>query len=78
MTVERKFLIIESSKNDGNLLGGALVKSPDDQYPTSSVTYAMLISESVYKLVVVIERIIRWVSKTVIRPCRYLFWCLLI
>lgn len=52
------------------------MKSSDDQFPTSSVTYAMLISEAVYKLVVVIERIIWWVSKAIIWPFQYLFWCL--
>jgi len=52
------------------------VKLPEHQEPTSSVSYAMLISESVYKLVVVIERIIWWVGKTIIRPGRYLIWYL--
>ena len=69
-------IIIGPSTNDGNLTGVTLVKQPDDQYSTSSVSYAMLISESVYKLVVVIERIIWWTSKYVIRPGRYLIWCL--
>jgi hypothetical protein len=52
------------------------VKPPDYKNPSSSVSIAMLISESVYKLVVIIERIIRRVSKTVVPPCRLLFWCL--
>ena len=42
---------------------------PDKQFPSSSVTLSMLISESVYKVVVGIERIIRWVTKAVLRPC---------
>ena len=76
MTVERFYFIIGLSTKDGNQIGGTLVKPPDDQYPTSSVSYSMMISESIYKMVVVIERIIWWVSKNIIRPCRILFWCL--
>jgi len=52
------------------------VRTPDNQIPTSSVTYSMLISESVYKVVVGIERIIRWFTKAVLRPCLFLYWCL--
>lgn len=50
----------------------------DEELPSSSVTYSMLISESVYKLVVVVERLIRWFNKAVLRPCvvyyRFLRW----
>ena len=50
----------------------------DDELPSSSVTYSMLISESVYKLVVVIERLIRWFNKALLRPglvyYRFLRW----
>jgi hypothetical protein len=50
----------------------------DEDLPGSSVTYAMLISESVYRLVVLVERIIRWIDKAIFRPCllyyRFLRW----
>lgn len=52
------------------------MRIPDKQYPTSSVTYSMLISEAVYRMVVGIERIIRWFAKTVLRPYLFLFRCL--
>jgi hypothetical protein len=61
---------------DRNQTGGTAVNMPNNQQPTSSVTYSMLISESVYKLVVVIERIVRWVSKVILRPCLLQFRCL--
>lgn len=50
---------------------------PDKHRPTSSVTIAMLISEAVYKLVVLIERMIRWSVKFVLRPCLLQVRCLL-
>ena len=50
----------------------------DDELPSSSVTYSMLISESIYKLVVVAERLIRWINRHVLRPglvyYRFLRW----
>jgi len=52
------------------------VRPPDKEYSNSSVTYSMLISESVYRLVVVIERLIRWFSKTLLPGCRLFYWCL--
>lgn len=36
---------------------------PNKRFPSSSVTFSMLISETVYKVVVSIEGIIRWVTK---------------
>ena len=48
----------------------------DNKPHTSSVTYSLLISESVYRLVVVVERLIRWVVRSVIRPCMFIYWCL--
>lgn len=51
------------------------MKEPDDQ-PTSSVTLSMLISESVYKLVVIVERLIRWFNKTIMPNVRVIYWCL--
>ena len=52
------------------------MNAPGKQIPSSSVTFSMLISESVYKLVVGIERIIRWLSKAVFKPCLAQFRCL--
>jgi len=52
------------------------VRPPQKEYSPSSVTYSLLISESVYKLVVAIERLIRWFSKTVLPGCILLYWCL--
>jgi hypothetical protein len=52
------------------------VKPPQNEPPTSSVTYAMLISEAVYRLVVAIERTLRWFSKRVLPPLMLLIWCL--
>jgi hypothetical protein len=36
----------------------------------------MMISETVYKMVVIVERIIRWLSSVVLRPCLLQFRCL--
>ena len=41
----------------------------DEHCSTSSVTFAMLISESVYKLVVLVERSIQLFDKFVLKPC---------
>jgi len=54
------------------------VNIPENRQPTSSVTFSMLISETVYKMVVGVERTIGWTSRVVLRPCllqlRCLFW----
>ncbi|NCF36515.1 MAG: hypothetical protein GWP56_09020 [Gammaproteobacteria bacterium] len=52
------------------------MNNPDNKPRASSVTYSLLISESVYRLVVVVERVIRWFIKSVIRPCMFIVWCL--
>jgi hypothetical protein len=52
------------------------VNHPDDRPPTSTVTLAMLISESVYRLIVLIERTLRWLTKFLFRPCLLHFRCL--
>lgn len=52
------------------------MRDPEDRFPTSTVTLSMLISESVYKLILVIERVIRWLLRAVIRPYLFLFRCL--
>ena len=45
----------------------------EDRFPSSTVTISMLISESTYKLITAIERLIRWFNVAVIRPCRLHF-----
>ena len=52
------------------------MKIPDDPPPNSPLTLSMLTSEVVYKLIVCIERLIRWICRNVIPPCRVLYWCL--
>ena len=52
------------------------MKHPQNEPPSSSVTYSMLISESVYRLVVAIERILRWFARRVLPPVMLLIWCL--
>ena len=49
---------------------------PENQRPASSLPLAMLISEAVYKLVVLVERSLRWLVKFVLRPCLLQFRCL--
>ena len=55
--------------NDGTHIGETYSSHADNQYPSSTVTFAMLISESIYKLVVGIERIIQWFGKAILQPC---------
>jgi len=52
------------------------VNNPDDQRPATSLPLAMLISEAVYRLVVLVERTLRWLVKFVLRPCLLQFRCL--
>ena len=52
------------------------MEDPDDRFPNSSVTLSMLISESVYRLVVIVERLILWFIKNLYRPYLFLFRCL--
>ena len=47
------------------------MKDPEDRFPTSTVTLSMLISESVYRLITLIERAIRWTERAT-RPHRFL------
>ena len=51
-------------------------RPPDDPVPNTPLTLSTLMSEWVYKLICLIERLIRWFVRNVIRPCRYLIWCL--
>ncbi len=44
--------------------------------PRSPLTLSMLTSEAVYKLIVAVERSIRWFNREVIRPGILLIWCL--
>ena len=53
------------------------MNDPDDRFPSSSVTLSMLISESVYRLVCIVERSIRWFAKHVYRPYLFLFRALI-
>ena len=48
----------------------------DEPPAASPLTLSMLTSEGVYKLVVVVERTIRWFIRAVIRPGLLLVWCL--
>lgn len=52
------------------------MRPPEKECPKPSVTYSLLISESVYKLVVAIERLIRWFCKAVLPGCKRFYWCL--
>jgi hypothetical protein len=52
------------------------VNQPENQRPASSLPLAMLISEAVYKLVVLVERALRLLAKFVLRPCLLQFRCL--
>ncbi len=49
-------------------------KEPTHHVPLS---ISMLISEWVYKLVVLIERTIRWIARYIFRPCLLQVRCLL-
>ena len=51
------------------------MKEPDD-HRRSPLPLSMLISESVYKLVVLIEGLIRWFNKTIMPTARLIYWCL--
>ena len=48
----------------------------DDKPAATPLTLSMLTSEGVYKLVVVVESIIRWFNRAVISPGKLLIWCL--
>jgi hypothetical protein len=52
------------------------VSNPEDRGPHSPLTFSLLIAETVYRLVVIVERVIRWIAQTVLRPCRQQFRCL--
>jgi len=51
---------------------------PEDRGSRSPLRFSLLISEAVYRLVVMIERSLRWTVKNLLRPCmlqlRCLFW----
>ena len=52
------------------------MEDPEDRFPNSTVTLSMLISESVYRLVTMIEHLIRWFER-VTRPHRFVLRILL-
>ena len=47
-----------------------------DPPPKAPLTTSMLISEAVYKLIVCVELLIRWINRRLVPPCRLLYWCL--
>ena len=51
-------------------------KIPDEPPPRAPLPLSMLISERVYRFILLIERLLRWINRVVIRRCRYLVWCL--
>jgi len=51
------------------------MKEPDD-HRKSPLPLSMLISESVYKLVLVIEHILQWFNKKIMPELRLIYWCL--
>lgn len=51
--------------NDGTRIGETLVRRDDGGYSTSTLTFAMMISESVYKLVTGVERLINFARKLI-------------
>ena len=51
--------------SDGTRIGETLVRNDDGGYSTATLTFSMMISEGVYKLVVAIERSLEWVLKQV-------------
>ena len=53
--------------NDGTRIGETLVRNDDGQYSASTLTFAMLISENVYKMVVFVERLIEFARKLIPR-----------
>jgi len=52
------------------------VSVPQEKYPISQLIYSLLISESVYRRVVVIDRPIHGFSKAVPPTCLLLYCCL--
>ncbi len=59
-----------------SITGGSVRKIPDDPTPRSALTNSMLVSEWVYRLIVLVERSLRLAHRYVFRPCAYLLWCL--
>ena len=53
------------------------MRLPEDEPTHSPLTLSMLISEAVYKLVVIVERALRLLNKFVLRPCLLQLRCLL-
>ena len=50
----------------------------DDRAPDPSpLKLSLLVSEWVYRLVVIVERLIRWTIKYVVRPCILQYRCLM-
>lgn len=51
--------------NDGTRIGETLVRNDDGEYSASTLTFSMMISESVYKMVVCVERLINFTRKLI-------------
>ena len=48
----------------------------EDRQQNAPLPLASLISEAVYKLVVGVERLIRWTARYILKPCLLQFRCL--
>ena len=51
------------------------MKEPDD-HRRSPLPLSLLISEAVYKLVLVVERVLQWINKNIMPTLRVIYWCL--
>ena len=49
------------------------VEDPEERVSSSPLTLSMLTSEWVYRLICLVERLIRWFNKAVLRPYLFLF-----
>ena len=82
MTPAMKFTIMVAlpKNNRGSrprIQGRAVMNQPPRQRPDPTVSIAMLISESVYRLVVLVETLLRWSTRFLFRPCLLQIRCLL-
>ena len=52
------------------------MRQPEDRQPHSPLALSLLVSESVYRLVVLVERLLRLLTRFVLKPCLLQFRCL--
>ena len=52
------------------------MKPEDEPPPQSPLPLSLLISEAVYRLVVLVEHLLRWLNRLVLKPCRLQLRCL--